>query len=207
MRDLGAWSRQSFAAGWKAGSMIADATPACRDGESPMSKDNDRFLEMPGHVIRRLQQISLALFMEQTKDFEITPVQYSAIVAINNHPGMDQTALCNVIAFDRSTIGDVVGRLEKKKLIKRLNGSVDRRTKSLYITPSGRRLIRDIEPMVQSTQRLILAPLKPGERDAFMQMVKHLVHLNNEHSRAPLRPKDARQRRRSPPRGLSTAAG
>jgi DNA-binding MarR family transcriptional regulator len=172
-----------------------------------MSKDNDRFLEMPGHVIRRLQQISLALFMEQTKDFEITPVQYSAIVAINNHPGMDQTALCNIIAFDRSTIGDVVGRLEKKKLIKRLNGSVDRRTKSLYITPSGRRLIRDIEPMVQSTQRLILAPLKPGERDAFMQMVKHLVHLNNEHSRAPLRPKDARQRRRSPPRGLSTAAG
>jgi DNA-binding MarR family transcriptional regulator len=164
-----------------------------------MSKDNDRFLEMPGHVIRRLHQISLALFMEQTKDFEITPVQYSAIVAINNHPGMDQTALCNIISFDRSTIGDVVGRLEKKKLIKRLNGSVDRRTKSLYITPSGRRLIRDIEPMVQSTQRLILAPLKPSERDAFMQMVKHLVHLNNEHSRAPLRPKDARQRRRAPP--------
>jgi hypothetical protein len=30
-------------------------------------------------------------------------------------------------------------------------------------------------------------------------MVKHLVHLNNEHSRAPLRPKDARQRRRGPP--------
>lgn len=163
-----------------------------------MSKDNDRFLEMPGHVIRRLQQISLALFMEQTKDFEITPVQYSAIVAINNHPGIDQTALCNIIAFDRSTIGDVVGRLEKKKLIKRLNGSVDRRTKSLYITPSGRRLIRDIEPMVQSTQRLILAPLKPGERDAFMQMVKHLVRLNNEHSRAPSRPQAVRQRRRAP---------
>jgi DNA-binding MarR family transcriptional regulator len=179
--------------------MMVDVPRLRRDNESPMSKDNDRFLEMPGHVIRRLQQISLALFMEQTKDFEITPVQYSAIVAINNHPGMDQTALCNIIAFDRSTIGDVVGRLEKKKLIKRLNGSVDRRTKSLYITPSGRRLIRDIEPMVQSTQRLILAPLEPGERDAFMQMVKHLVHLNNEHSRAPLRPKDARRRRRAPP--------
>ena len=27
-------------------------------------------------------------------------------------------------------------------------------------------------------------------------MLKHLVHLNNEHSRAPLRPKEARQRRR-----------
>jgi MarR family transcriptional regulator, lower aerobic nicotinate degradation pathway regulator len=148
---------------------------------------------MPGHLVRRLQQISFALFLEQARNFEITPVQYAAIVAINNHPGIDQTALCNTIALDRSTIGDVVGRLEKKKLIRRLNGSLDRRTKSLHITAAGRRLIRLIEPAVQSTQRLILAPLKPGERNAFMQMLKHLVHLNNEHSRAPLRPKGSRR--------------
>jgi len=136
--------------------------------------------------------------MDQTRRFEITPVQYSAILAINNHPGIDQTALCNIIAFDRSTIGDVVTRLEKKKLIKRVSGPADRRTKSLSITPAGRRLIGDIEPAVLATQRLILAPLKPGERAVFMQMLKQLVHLNNEHSRAPLRPKDARQRRHAP---------
>jgi DNA-binding MarR family transcriptional regulator len=158
-----------------------------------MANDDSRFLEKPGHLIRRLQQIALALFMDQTEDFGITPVQYSAIIAISNHPGIDQTALCNVIAFDRSTIGGVVGRLEKKKLIRRLNGARDRRTKSLHITPAGRRLLGQIEPAVQATQRLILAPLKPAERVAFMGMLKHLVHLNNEHSRAPFRPKGARQ--------------
>ncbi len=103
---------------------------------------------MPGHLIRRLHQISFALFVDQAKAFDITPVQYAAIAAINNHPGIDQTALSNIIAFDRTTIGDVVGRLEKKKLIKRMNGTVDRRTKSLYITPAGERLIRQIEPAV-----------------------------------------------------------
>ncbi len=151
------------------------------------SDSDDRLLDMPGHLIRRLQQISFALFLDQAKEFDITPVQYAALVAINNHPGIDQTALCQLIALDRSTIGDVMVRLEKKKLILRLNGPVDRRTKSLSITPLGRRLIRDIEPAVLSTQRLILAPLKPGERLAFMQMLKHLVHLNNERSRAPSR--------------------
>jgi DNA-binding MarR family transcriptional regulator len=160
-----------------------------------MPNDDSRFLEKPGHLIRRLQQISLALFMEQAKDFDVTPVQYSALIAVDNHPGIDQTALCNIIAFDRSTIGDVVGRLQRKKLIKRLDSRVDRRTKSLFITPAGRRLLRQIEPAVQSTQRLILAPLKPGERSAFMHMLKHLVYLNNEHSRAPLRPKGMRPRR------------
>jgi DNA-binding MarR family transcriptional regulator len=160
-----------------------------------MARDDSRFLDKPGHLIRRLQQIALALFLEQTEAFDVTPVQYSAMIAIGNHPGIDQTALCNIIAFDRSTIGDVVGRLEKKKLIKRHNGSLDRRTKSLTITPAGRRLLRDIEPAVQATQRLILAPLKPSQRSAFMLMLKHLVYLNNEHSRAPLRPKESRQRR------------
>jgi MarR family transcriptional regulator, lower aerobic nicotinate degradation pathway regulator len=158
-----------------------------------MANDDSRFLEKPGHLIRRLQQIALALFMDQTEPFGITPVQYSAIIAISNHPGIDQTALCNIIAFDRSTIGGVVERLEKKKLIKRLNGARDRRTKSLYITPAGRRLLGQIEPGVQATQRLILGPLKPAERVAFMRMLKHLVHLNNEHSRAPFRPKGARR--------------
>jgi DNA-binding MarR family transcriptional regulator len=160
--------------------------------ETPMVDDDNRLVEMPGHLIRRLQQISFALFMDQTRRHEITPVQYAAIVAIHNHPGIDQTTLCNIIAFDRSTIGDVVGRLEKKKLIERRNDPLDRRTRSLHIMPAGRRLIRHIEPAVLSTQRLILAPLKPNERDAFMRMLKHLVHLNNEHSRAPMRPKNAR---------------
>jgi DNA-binding MarR family transcriptional regulator len=157
------------------------------------SDSDNRLLGMPGHLIRRLQQISFALFLDQARKFDITPVQYAALVAIGNHPGIDQTALCNMIAIDRSTSGDVVGRLERKKLIKRLNGPVDRRTKSLSITAPGRRLLREIEPSVLSTQRLILAPLKPGARNTFMQMLKHLVHLNNEHSRAPLRTNPASQ--------------
>jgi DNA-binding MarR family transcriptional regulator len=159
------------------------------------SRDDRDFLEMPGHLIRRLHQISFALFVDQAKAFDITPVQYAAIAAINNHPGIDQTALSNIIAFDRTTIGDVVGRLEKKKLIKRKSGTADRRTKSLHITPAGERLIKQIEPAVASTQRQILQPLKPGARNAFLHMLKHLVHLNNEHSRAPLRPQETRHRR------------
>jgi DNA-binding MarR family transcriptional regulator len=166
-------------------------------GEIQIAADDGRLQGMPGHLIRRLQQISFALFVDQAKAFEITPVQYAALVAINSHPGIDQTALCNSVALDRSTVGDVVGRLEKKKLIKRLNGPHDRRTKLLYITPFGRRLIKNIEPVVQSTQRLILAPLKASERGLFLRMLKKLVHLNNEHSRAPLRLIEAQQRHRA----------
>jgi MarR family transcriptional regulator, lower aerobic nicotinate degradation pathway regulator len=169
-----------------------------------MSDDDSRLLEMPGHLIRRLQQIASALFLEQAKAFDFTPVQYAALVAIKNNPGLDQTTLCNTIALDRSTIGDVVGRLEKRGLISRKNGAADRRTKTLHVTAAGNRMIKDIDSAVAETQRLILAPLKPGERVTFMQMLKHLVHLNNEHSRAPLRANEARATPRS--RGRASTA-
>src|ERR1700754_2519879 len=143
-----------------------------------MSQDDPRIYEKPGHLIRRLQQISLALFMDETKEFDITPVQYSALVAIEINPGIDQTAVCNLIAIDRTTVGDVVGRLERKKLIKRTPGSEDRRTKLLFITPAGRKLIGEIEPFVESTQTRILEPLTMSERTALMRMLKKLVHLN-----------------------------
>jgi DNA-binding MarR family transcriptional regulator len=155
----------------------------------------DRLDERPGHLIRRLQQIAFALFIEEAKAFKMTPVQYAALFAIGANAGIDQTTLCNIVAVDRSTVGDVVTRLEKKKLIRRLAGSTDRRTKSLHITPLGQRLLRDIEPAVAATQRLVLAPLKSGDRDVFMRMLKQLVHLNNERSRAPLRPMAERRRK------------
>ena len=141
----------------------------------------------PGHLIRRLQQIAVAIFMTETEKFNITPVQYSALLAINLNPSIDQTALANTIAYDRATIGSVVEKLERKKLIKRAAGVRDRRAKHLIITPNGRRLLREIGPVVETTQQLILAPLRPSERQLFTGVLKRLVHSNNSRSRAPLR--------------------
>ena len=172
-----------------------------------MPKDDRRIYDKPGHLIRRLQQISFALFMDETKEFEITPVQYSAILAVEYHPGIDQTALCNIIAYDRSTIGDVVTRLERKRLIKRTPGAEDRRSKLLYVTPAGRKLIDDIEPAIEATQRRIVEPLTASERTALMQMLKKLVHLNNEHSRAPLRVSDRTRSRSSVAAKARAASG
>jgi DNA-binding MarR family transcriptional regulator len=152
-----------------------------------MPRSPDAIFSRPGHLIRRLQQIAVAIFMAETKKFDITPVQYSALLAVEMNSGIDQTTLVNMIALDRSTIGSVLSRLESKKWIKRAAGSDDRRTKRLTITPQGRKVLREIDASVMVTQRLILAPLRPGERPLFMSMLKRLVRLNNALSRAPLR--------------------
>jgi DNA-binding MarR family transcriptional regulator len=153
-----------------------------------MNRTDAILYDKPGHLIRRLQQIAVAIFMTEAKAFGITPVQYAALLAIDLHPGIDQTALASLIAFDKSTIGDVSDRLTAKGFVHRIQGRQDRRTKVLKITPAGRRLLRKIEPAVNSAQDLILSPLKPREREQFMKLMRQLVHLNNQRSRVPLGP-------------------
>ena len=46
----------------------------------------------PGHLVRRLHQIAVSIFLEQTRGFRITPVQYSALSAIRAFPGSTSAA-------------------------------------------------------------------------------------------------------------------
>jgi DNA-binding MarR family transcriptional regulator len=141
----------------------------------------------PGHLIRRLQQIAVALFLAETKDFDITPVQYAALIAIRENRDLDATRLSSAIAFDRSTLGSVLKRLEAKGWIERLGSDKDERIKVLRLTRKGAQLLNIVEPRVRKCQRRILAPLPSAERARFMRMLSRLVHLNNDFSRAPLR--------------------
>jgi MarR family transcriptional regulator, lower aerobic nicotinate degradation pathway regulator len=151
----------------------------------------DAVYTKPGYLFRRMQQIAVAIFMEECRDFDLTPVQYAALVAIQTHPGIDATRLSAVIAFDRSTLGSVIERLETKHLIERAPSPVDKRVKLLSITKSGAALLRDIVPSVDRAQSRMLQPLKVADRKTLMALLSQLVDLNNEASRVPLRAEDA----------------
>ena len=138
---------------------FADAAPgqAARCRVSPHPITMDAVYTAPGYLFRRMQQIAVALFVEECKAFDLTPVQYAALVAIHTHPGIDATRLSAVIAFDRSTLGSVIERLEAKKLIERKPSGEDKRVKLLYLTKAGAAVLRDIMPSVEQAQARMLA--------------------------------------------------
>jgi DNA-binding MarR family transcriptional regulator len=151
----------------------------------------DAVYTKPGYLFRRMQQIAVAIFMEECRAFDLTPVQYAALVAIQSHPGIDATRLSAVIAFDRSTLGSVIERLQAKGLIERAASAEDKRVKLLTITKAGAALLRDIVPAVERAQLRMLQPLKAADRKTLMTLLSQLVDLNNEASRVPLRAEDA----------------
>ena len=140
---------------------------------------------LPGHYIRRLQQIAVALFLEETAEFGITPVQFAALQAVDTQPGLDQRSLARSIGYDTSTIGGVVDRLEKRGLLQRQASPTDRRVRQLTLTEEGRRVHTLILAPMQRAQHRMLAPLPPEDRAAFMGMLMALVQGNNDVARAP----------------------
>jgi DNA-binding MarR family transcriptional regulator len=151
----------------------------------------DAVYTKPGYLFRRMQQIAVAIFVEECEAYDLTPVQYAALVAIRTHPGIDATRLSAVIAFDRSTLGNVIERLESKSWVERKPSREDKRIKLLYLTKAGAALLRNIMPSVDRAQARMLQPLKPADRRTLLALMTQLVDLNNEVSRVPLRAEDA----------------
>jgi len=151
----------------------------------------DAVYTKPGYLFRRMQQIAVSIFVEECRAHDLTPVQFAALVAIRTHPGIDATRLSAVIAFDRSTLGNVIERLEAKDYVVREPSRGDKRVKLLHLTRKGAALLRDIMPSVDRAQARMLQPLKPADRKTLLALLTQLVDLNNEASRVPLRAEDA----------------
>lgn len=149
-------------------------------------KDNN---DMPGHLVRRFQQIAVAVFLSEVEGagFDLTPVQYAALAAISVNPGLDQVTLAGVIAYDRTTITGVVDRLVQKGLVVRRASQRDRRARALHITEAGETTLRAITPAVEQAQRIMLRGLTGTEAAEFMRLLRKAIAAANELSRAPLR--------------------
>lgn len=141
--------------------------------------------DQPGHNIRRLHQISVGIFLQELGEIGITPVQYAALQAVANHPGIDQRTLARTIALDTSTTGGVVDRLEARGCLERRTSLEDRRARQLVLTDAGHRLLTEAVPAMLRAQDHILGPLSERQRGEFMKLLRLLVSTNNEHSRAP----------------------
>ncbi|PWE34433.1 transcriptional regulator [Maritimibacter sp. 55A14] len=143
---------------------------------------------MPGHLIRRLNQISTSVFQDRMRahGWDMTAVQFAALRAVERHPGLDQASLAGLIAYDRATIGGVTDRLAAKGLVRRAVSASDRRARALTLTPAGRALLAAAAPVVEELQDEILVGLDPAERAEFLRLAAKAADRGNALSRAPL---------------------
>ena len=147
----------------------------------------DDLYARPGHLMRRCQQVHVALFLRELEPLDLTPIQYSIIFVLSRLDGIDQATLAGLVALDRSTVGNVLMRLESRRLVKRERSPDDGRSRVLRLTRKGKNLAREASDGVARVQQRLLSPLSAKERATFVESLRKIADSHNEESRAPVR--------------------
>lgn len=143
------------------------------NGRAPIADLGDK----PGHLIRRAHQLQAAIFEQCAGRYRLTPVQHVIMTALYRHPGVDQATLAALVALDKVTVGAVVVRLERRRLVARTDSPADRRSWALSLTGEGTALLKRMQPAIRKSQQRLLAPLGASERKQFITLMRRVVGM------------------------------
>jgi DNA-binding MarR family transcriptional regulator len=144
----------------------------------------DEMANTHGILLRRCQQVALALFTEEATEFDFSPTQYSALSFIHKEPGIQQNALGERIALDRSSVTKCVEGLERRGLIRREVDKKDKRARRLFVTPRGKAMLENLkEAAIRARQRITHA-LGDERFTSFLESLKEFSGILSDEKRS-----------------------
>ena len=142
-----------------------------------MTRDSqsDRLSRSPIHLLHRAGQCAGDIFHAEMKDGDLTPRQLAVLVTVANNEGLSQTGLVERTGIDRSTLADIVRRMQRKGLLQRRRTREDARAYAVKLTDEGRRVLRVAEPLARRVDERILDALPAKQRDQFIDDLLSIV--------------------------------
>lgn len=130
--------------------------------------------QYPGYLIRRAAQAHAAAWT-RTVSAGTTSVQFGVLASLSDCEGMSQRALCDVLDLDRSTIADLIARLERRGLVARRRNNKDLRTNIVTLTSLGEEEYLDLAPRVAAMNEALTSRLSEKERAEFACLLMEVL--------------------------------
>lgn len=143
----------------------------------------------PSHLLHRAQQIAANHSAAALKSAGVTLRQFSVLAALSGNEGVSQSDLVNATGIDRSTLADMVARMETAGLIKRADSKTDARAKSVSLTAKGKKAYDKALPAVTKADDALFSTLAKAKQDALLQGLTGLVDDAEKKETAPAAPK------------------
>jgi DNA-binding MarR family transcriptional regulator len=129
-------------------------------------------------------RLSATLHKELHDDAGLSMPDYEVLVHLTDSPQgrIRVTDLARHLQWERSRVSHHVTRMERRRLVQRVECAEDGRGAFIVITPQGRAAIEKAAPgHVNTVRRLIFDPLTPQEVGAFAEIIdKALAQLDSE---------------------------
>ena len=129
-------------------------------------------------------RLSATLQRELQDDSGLSMPDFEVLVHLTDTPEgrVRVTDLARLMQWERSRVSHHVTRMERRRLVQRVECAEDGRGAFVVITPQGRAAIEQAAPgHVKTVRRLIFDTLSPEEVNAFAAIIeKALAQLDNQ---------------------------
>jgi DNA-binding MarR family transcriptional regulator len=125
----------------------------------------------------RLTRIELRLhrqFVDCVKALDLKPVDFSLLVLVDANAGINQRQLSEVLDVSPPNLAIVVARLVKRRLLRQVRGTQDRRMQHLYLTASGKTLLGKAEIDVMRLEDQFALGLSASEAKVLQRVLDKL---------------------------------
>ena len=150
------------------------------DKSSPRAGDRRQNIDMgmlPDLIGFNLRCAQLELFQHfgatVGKD-GISAPQFGTLLLIEANPDISQSAIAEALRFDRSTLVQIIDRLESRGLVERHVSPTDRRSHALRITDDGITMLSELKEQAIAHEDDVAAGLNAEERAQFISLLKKL---------------------------------
>jgi MarR family transcriptional regulator, temperature-dependent positive regulator of motility len=134
-----------------------------RPSGAPSEPGGFRLSHSPSHLLRRAQQYIADRFADE----EVTLRQTVVLAAVAENGACSQSDLVRATGVDRSTMAEMVARMEKKGLVSRTVAAADARAKAVSLTAAGRQRLVSALPAIRLMDEALLDLLPRNKRKSF----------------------------------------
>jgi DNA-binding MarR family transcriptional regulator len=130
-----------------------------------------------GYLLRRAQLAVFEDFGRRFSDLDLTPAQFSALVAIQENPGRRQSDIAAALGVQRPNFVALMDELERRGLAERLRSGADRRANALKLTHAGGALLDRALAAQAGQEAAIRALIGEPERRRLIETLARLSRL------------------------------
>jgi len=127
-----------------------------------------------GYLIRRAQQRHVATWA-RVASTETTSVQYAILAVLDRCGEASQRELCDEVDLDRSTVADLLARMERRGLVTRQRAAGDARRNVVTLSVAGLAERRRLRPLVEQVQQELAAGMTGEEVVALEAALRALL--------------------------------
>lgn len=127
------------------------------------------------HLLHRAQQLAAMKSASALREAGVTLRQFSVLAAATGESEPSQSRLVELTGIDRSTLADMLNRMEQSNLIVRTQSKTDARAKSVSLTSQGARALELAGPAVANADAELIGLLAKNRRSSFIDLLGTLI--------------------------------